>query len=756
MKRNRKLINMYLSLLLILVLMILLQGCDVNTINDVQCLEKSRVKIGDEYEVDESYSYDIEFEGMEGCRFISAYGTNGEGLDFFLIDEDSYVVYKFPVDCHMYSTKVHDIAFADVNYDNLLDVITITSDVTGIGSMGDYRHVYVDVYIRDDDKFVHDDELESYAFNYGHGEMKSILEAIEEYQKSNRNIINTNKEKKEYRARLQNYRADIWAEYIIDKEHSYNVEFDGIEGDKFVPVTYVEYDERRVHEQLGFFLVDKDGYITYEFPYYNDYKNDLEIEDVTFKDINKDNYIDIIVKTKFSSEDAMPNNNQEIIYLRKNDRFICNISEDYEIDENHSYEIKLEGMDGCKFISALGESGQVLNFFLVDEDNYITYSFPRTNDKSEDLHVRDISFEDVNNDNLLDVIAITSCYALGCPDDMSYNVNVYVREDGEFKQEYDIENYIMKYRDHYLMEKVLKHIDEYNISKLNENDSCKDEKVCNTKKQNEKSTICDEYDEYIIDEEHSYNIEFDGIEGSKFVSITGTVENTHIRWAGQIGFLLVDEDGNITYKFPYYSDNKRYLEIDDVIFKDLNGDKCTDILVKTKYYPNYDDTAITYEIRYLNKNDKFICNMSEDYEIDEKHSCDNKFEGMDGCRFVSAFRDSGKTLDFFLLDENSYITYKFPIFLYACENLQLLDVAFEDVNKDNLLDVIIVTSEKDQWDVFPDGIRYNVDIAIRSNDKFETGGCYLDNYIREHTDSYLMEDILKCIDEYQKEGNKIK
>ncbi|WP_043891377.1 DUF4163 domain-containing protein [Paenibacillus sp. Aloe-11] len=96
-----------------------------------------------QYEVEESQSFQTTFEGSGKVRFVSTYGYP-EGLRkyfFFLLDDQGHIVYSFPefYGNHEWVARyggVEAVAFKDVNKDGLKDVIIIASVDNGIHGPG--------------------------------------------------------------------------------------------------------------------------------------------------------------------------------------------------------------------------------------------------------------------------------------------------------------------------------------------------------------------------------------------------------------------------------------------------------------------------------------------------------------------------------------------------------------------------------------------------------------------------------------------
>ncbi|KJD47555.1 hypothetical protein [Paenibacillus terrae] len=97
----------------------------------------------DQYEIEESQSFQTTLEGFGKVRFVSTYGYP-EGLRkffFFLLDEQGHIIYPFPefYGNHEWVARyggVEAVAFKDVNKDGLKDVIIISSVDNGIHGSG--------------------------------------------------------------------------------------------------------------------------------------------------------------------------------------------------------------------------------------------------------------------------------------------------------------------------------------------------------------------------------------------------------------------------------------------------------------------------------------------------------------------------------------------------------------------------------------------------------------------------------------------
>ncbi|MGP0576491.1 DUF4163 domain-containing protein [Paenibacillus peoriae] len=97
----------------------------------------------DQYEIEESQSFQTTLEGFGKVRFVSTYGYP-EGLRkffFFLLDDQGHILYSFP---YFYGNRewvaryggVEAVAFKDVNKDGLKDVIVIANVDNGIHGSG--------------------------------------------------------------------------------------------------------------------------------------------------------------------------------------------------------------------------------------------------------------------------------------------------------------------------------------------------------------------------------------------------------------------------------------------------------------------------------------------------------------------------------------------------------------------------------------------------------------------------------------------
>lgn len=97
----------------------------------------------DQYEIEESQSFQTTLEGFGKVRFVSTYGYS-EGLRkffFFLLDDQGHILYPFPefYGNHEWVARyggVEAVAFKDVNKDGLKDVIIIANVDNGIHGPG--------------------------------------------------------------------------------------------------------------------------------------------------------------------------------------------------------------------------------------------------------------------------------------------------------------------------------------------------------------------------------------------------------------------------------------------------------------------------------------------------------------------------------------------------------------------------------------------------------------------------------------------
>lgn len=82
----------------------------------------------------------------------------------------------------------------------------------------------------------------------------------------------------------------------------------------------------------------------------------------------------------------------------------------YRVIENQSFEVNLNNYGEVKFLSTkfIDNGNLKLQFFIMDNNNNILYKFPSFygNQWSELFELKAISFRDVNNDNLTDIIII--------------------------------------------------------------------------------------------------------------------------------------------------------------------------------------------------------------------------------------------------------------------------------------------------------------------------------------------------------------
>ncbi|MEC4565838.1 DUF4163 domain-containing protein [Paenibacillus sp. CMAA1739] len=112
----------------------------------------------DQYEIEESQSFQTTFEGFGKVRFVSTQAKKDEIPKnyFFLLDDQERVVYSFP---DMYGNEwwyadegIEAVAFRDVNKDGLKDIIIIAYYETGTGPDGAKPFPIADIYFQKKNK----------------------------------------------------------------------------------------------------------------------------------------------------------------------------------------------------------------------------------------------------------------------------------------------------------------------------------------------------------------------------------------------------------------------------------------------------------------------------------------------------------------------------------------------------------------------------------------------------------------------------
>ncbi|MDY8044917.1 hypothetical protein UY416_01240 [Paenibacillus polymyxa] len=142
----------------------------------------------DQYEIEESQSFQTTFEGFGKVRFVSTYGYP-EGFRkffFFLLDDQGHILYPF---LDFYGNRewvaryggVEAVAFKDVNRDGLKDVIIIADVDNGIHGPGRVDQFPIaDIYFQKKNKtFITLPELDEALNDQGHNQtIKDVIQYV--------------------------------------------------------------------------------------------------------------------------------------------------------------------------------------------------------------------------------------------------------------------------------------------------------------------------------------------------------------------------------------------------------------------------------------------------------------------------------------------------------------------------------------------------------------------------------------------------
>ncbi|MMZ48939.1 hypothetical protein D1872_106240 [compost metagenome] len=142
----------------------------------------------DQYEIEESQSFQTTFEGFGKVRFVSTYGYS-EGFRkffFFLLDGQGHMLYPFP---DFYGNRewvaryggVEAVAFKDVNKDGLKDVIIIAKVDNGIHGPGRVDQFPIaDIYFQKKNKtFTTLSALDEALNDQGHNQtIKDVIQYV--------------------------------------------------------------------------------------------------------------------------------------------------------------------------------------------------------------------------------------------------------------------------------------------------------------------------------------------------------------------------------------------------------------------------------------------------------------------------------------------------------------------------------------------------------------------------------------------------
>nr|WP_244310689.1 DUF4163 domain-containing protein [Paenibacillus ottowii] len=140
----------------------------------------------DQYEIEESQSFQTTFEGFGKVRFVSTQAKKDEIPKnyFFLLDDQERVVYSFP---DMYGNEwwyadegIEAVAFRDVNKDGLKDIIIIAYYETGTGPDGAKPFLIADIYFQKKNKtFTTIPALDETLNDQGHNQtIKDVIQYV--------------------------------------------------------------------------------------------------------------------------------------------------------------------------------------------------------------------------------------------------------------------------------------------------------------------------------------------------------------------------------------------------------------------------------------------------------------------------------------------------------------------------------------------------------------------------------------------------
>ncbi|MGZ0038723.1 DUF4163 domain-containing protein [Paenibacillus ottowii] len=140
----------------------------------------------DQYEIEESQSFQTTFEGFGKVRFVSTQAKKDEIPKnyFFLLDDQERVVYSFP---DMYGNEwwyadegIEAVAFRDVNKDGLKDIIIIAYYETGTGPDGAKPFLIADIYFQKKNKtFTTIPALDEALNDQGHNQtIKDVIQYV--------------------------------------------------------------------------------------------------------------------------------------------------------------------------------------------------------------------------------------------------------------------------------------------------------------------------------------------------------------------------------------------------------------------------------------------------------------------------------------------------------------------------------------------------------------------------------------------------
>jgi hypothetical protein len=150
-------------------------------------------------------------------------------------------------------------------------------------------------------------------------------------------------------------------------------------------------------------------------------------------------------------------------YLKRKTKLDTLVRNGFQVFEDQSFDVKLDSFGDVRFVSGSSEF-KIPSLYLVNSNQEIIYVFPDfyTNVLSDLQEIKAVSFKDVNNDGLKDIIIIAQFLSAN-GDDLTV-ANVYLQKDKEFINSYELDEKINDTNNNNSINEIVKYISELNTS----------------------------------------------------------------------------------------------------------------------------------------------------------------------------------------------------------------------------------------------------------------------------------------------------
>lgn len=208
------------------------------------------------------------------------------------------------------------------------------------------------------------------------------------------------------------------------------------------------------------------------------------------------------------------------------------------------------------------------------------------------------------------------------------------------------------------------------------------------------------------------------LEGGILSEASGSVSSEKEIVGGEIKEIYLSPPEKLEYTISDYNDENGTVKIDGEEFWSLDP----------KYYDN--DYSVS------NKRIKMDDLLEDGLEVIEEQSDEIELSYFGKVRFISGYKDDQSGIPkayFYLVDKEGYVKYSFPEF-YGNNwvFLEIDEIAFYDINKDGLKDIIIISE-------------YILGHGEKAAEPFKIAGVYF-----QYKNSFVnMEDIDKYINDTQ-------